>query len=250
MKKLILIVLALTFSACNKSQNAGSKTDGKTESVGTVSKEKPIIKVVSNMRNKRYCEILVVNGNLRNLTATVYNTIGCNDCPTTLWNAINVEKLKDSLNAKSINMNGPRVFMMDKVGQTNIPPPKVKLSGLEMIERAKLPVSIATVIAGKSKPYKENIVKRSTEYVFLKGEKVYKLISPEHTYIMQSYSLIVDKNLNLDALEILNTKLQLPNGWKYQVETLTKDLVLKTVKEGKAYLIQDDLQNSYQRIND
>jgi len=243
MNKIILGVLILIVAACNNNQN----TTNSTKTINTPLKEKTI-RLVSNMRNKRYCEILVIKGNLSNLTATVFNTIGCNDCPVAIWNAINVEKLKDSLKAKAINRNGPRVFLMDKIGQTNVVPPKVMLGGLAMIERATVSVSLATVMAGKSKPYQENSIKRSTEYVFLKQKKIYKLISPKYTYIMQSYSLIVNKTLNEKALEILETKLNLPRGWQYQVETLTQDLVLKTVEDGEAYVIQDDLQNTYQRI--
>lgn len=95
----------------------------------------------ANVRGSRYCEILVIKGNLTNLNAIVYNRLGCHDCPDEIWRSVDPKKLKDSLKAKSIAMNGPRVFMMDRIGQNNTPPPKVNLAGIEMIERATVPVS-------------------------------------------------------------------------------------------------------------
>ena len=44
----------------------------------------------------------------------------------------------------------------------------------------------------------------------------------------------------------LGDRLKLPTGWKYQVVTLDKDLVLSA--NGVAHLTQDDFDNSYQRI--
>lgn len=246
MKKYILsgsiIVLVLIYFYYINTEKQSSSVSGDLS-------DKSTIKLHENIRNKRYCEILVINGKFTNLTATVYNTLGCNDCPNYKWDKINQEKLKDSLNAKSIVMNGPRVFMMDKIGQSNKSPKKVTLGGIEMVERATVQLPFTTFMSGKSKPYKEITITRSTEYVFEKGKKVYLLISPKNTYVMQSYSMMIEKNLKESDLEILNSKLKLPNGWKYQVKILENDLVLKTFENGEAHLIQDDLQNSYQRIN-
>ncbi|HTS53024.1 MAG TPA: hypothetical protein VMH26_07105, partial [Burkholderiales bacterium] len=37
-------------------------------------------------------------------------------------------------------------------------------------------------------------------------------------WVMQAYSLLVDKNLAYDDLKTLDTKLKLPPGWKYRVK--------------------------------
>jgi hypothetical protein len=62
---------------------------------------------------------------------------------------------------------------------------------------------------------------------------------------MQSYSQIADPNLSMNDLAQLAPRLKLPDGWKYTVKTLTQDLVLQA--QGKAYVIQDNFYNSYQR---
>jgi len=47
-------------------------------------------------------------------------------------------------------------------------------------------------------------------------------------------------------LATLGDRLRLPPGWKYQVVTLTSDLTLSA--NGVAHLVQDEFDNSYQRI--
>lgn len=206
------------------------------------------IKMLDKVRGSRYCEILVVKGNITNLTVTVYNTLGCNNCPDDDWQKLSADKLKKELNAKSVIMNGPRYFLMDKIGQSNSPKPKQNFGGLEMVERATLKGSLS-IIRGKNQPYAEKIIHRNTEFVFNKGSEVYELVSPEHTYIMQSYAQIVEKKQTEKDLPNLATKLKLPKGWQYKVLKLKTDLVLKTLETAEAYVIQDDLGNTYQRIN-
>ncbi|MFZ6693867.1 hypothetical protein ACO0K1_19000 [Undibacterium sp. SXout20W] len=201
-----------------------------------------------HIRGSRYCEILVVNGSMSNLVATVYNTLGVNDCPANQWSAIDPKALKKELRAKAIEMNGPRYFLMDKIGQSNVAPPVTILGGLGFKERASVQIPIATMLRGKSKPYEETTVKRSTEYVYSKGSIVYELISTEHTYVMQTYAQIIDPKLTEADLSQLNGRLKLPEGWKFNVFTLDEDLVLKTVSDREAHVTQDDLLNTYQRM--
>lgn len=105
------------------------------------------------------------------------------------------------------------------------------------------------MLNGKPEPYKEQTIHRSTEYVFSKGSIVYELISPALTYIMQSYAQIIDTSLTEAALPQLQSKLKLPKDWKYKSFKLDNNLVLKTIKAKEAYVIQDDLDITYQRIN-
>ncbi|WP_020606565.1 hypothetical protein [Spirosoma spitsbergense] len=209
----------------------------------------PAIYGVDRVRGARYCEILVVTGPLTKLTASVYNTLGLNSCPASQWNALDPDKLKKDFSARSVVMNGPRVFMMDKIGQTTRETKTVSFDGLQMKKRAEVPVSLKTAREGKAKPYAETTVNRATQYVFNKGSRVYELISPQHSYIMQSYAQIIDPKLTEKDLMTLQTRLKLPKGWRYQMRVLAADLVLRTVEGGKAYVTQDDFQNTYQRVN-
>ena len=194
MKKYIIIVLLLGIAIFGYTYSNTEKKSQPNNDKGTISSSQKPIKMV-DVRNARYCEILTVSGNIGSMIATVYNTLGVNDCPETVWKNIDKEKIKKEFNAKSVVMNGPRVFLMDSVGQFNAPPPKVDIGGIEMIERAKLDVELKTVLMGK-KPYDEQIVKRTTMYIFNTGSSVYLLHHNNDSYIMQSYAKIVNPDLN------------------------------------------------------
>jgi hypothetical protein len=62
---------------------------------------------------------------------------------------------------------------------------------------------------------------------------------------MQAMSQIVDPDLSLADLPDLGSRLALLDGWTYQVTRRITDLVLEI--EGEAIVIQDELQNTYQR---
>lgn len=196
----------------------------------------------------RYCETIIVTGNLPKLTATVYSTLGCNVCPMDQWKKLDVSKLRKEFNAKAVILNGPRYFLMDKIGLSDSVPPTVSFDSLEMKERAVVMVNLAMAMKGRVKPYDEQGFRRTTEYVFNKGSEVYELISPEHTYIMQSYSQMIDTTLTESSLSHLQDKLKLPEGWQFKVLELEDELVLKTTEKTEAYVTQDEFQNTYQRI--
>jgi hypothetical protein len=64
---------------------------------------------------------------------------------------------------------------------------------------------------------------------------------------MQSYSQIIDPSLSYADLATLGSRLKPPKGWEYRTRTLTADLVAQA--QGEAHVLQDELQNTYQRLN-
>ena len=62
---------------------------------------------------------------------------------------------------------------------------------------------------------------------------------------MQSYSQIVNTGLSMKDLATLGNQLKLPAGWEYRSRVLDQDLSL--IANGVAYVLQDNLSNSYQR---
>ena len=90
-------------------------------------------------------------------------------------------------------------------------------------------------------------MRRTTVYVYEQGREVYELVAPDGTsYVMQSYSLAVDPTLTEADLPSLGSRLSLPSGWRYQVRQLPRKWTLQI--EGEARVIQDELENSYQRV--
>ena len=74
----------------------------------------------------------------------------------------------------------------------------------------------------------------------------FKGLSPAgDVYVMQSYSQIVNPNLVMSDLPDLAKQLKLPAGWSYKSRVLDQELAL--IANGIAYVLQDNLSNSYQR---
>jgi hypothetical protein len=202
---------------------------------------------LSGVRGARYCEVFVVNRHLLRLRGKVYNTLGLNDCPGTQWSALNAERLKAEHHADAIILNGPRFFMMDAIASADVAGSEtISFDGLAMrlVAVVDLPLRIR---GNRQDPYTETTIERTTEYVFLGGKPVHELVAPDgRTFVMQSYSHIVDDTLTQESLASLADRLALPAGWRYQVRTPEQDLILRTA--GRITVIQDELQNTYQRV--
>ena len=201
----------------------------------------------ASVRNARYCEIIPVVRDGIHLVATVYNTLGLNDCPAAVWDGITEEPLKQRFGAIKVMRNGPRYFLMDTItgegstaaGET------IDVDGLSMTKRATINLSLTELGEG---PYRERTINRETRYVFEAGKPVFVLVAPNGSrYAMQAYAQIVDKTLSYDDMPKLGTRLKLPQGWQYTVLVPDKDLVVGA--QGKATVVQDELDNTYRKLN-
>lgn len=200
-----------------------------------------------NMRGARYGEIILVKGGFLSLTGKVYNTLGLNDCPEKGWKELSPLKIKLSHDAVAVLLNGPRCFVMDQASLLK-PGKVVSFGSLQARHLANVKITPAILLKGKAKPYTENPVARSSVFRYMKGRNVYELVSPEGAvYAMQSFSMQVDPRQTISSLPTLGSRLHLPQGWKYRVVKPESDLMLEA--KGKALVLQDDLLNSYQRID-
>ncbi|MGL4648572.1 MAG: hypothetical protein ACRC1H_04125 [Caldilineaceae bacterium] len=199
-----------------------------------------------DLRNLRYCELIPVMRNGVTFTATVYNTLGLNDCPDDVWTAITEDRAKAFFGATHVVRNGPRHWVLDGIladgstaaGET------ITIMGLAMTARATLELSLADL---RPSPYKERTINRSTQWLYGAGKPMFILESPDGArYAMQSFALIVDKTLTYGDLPQLGARLQVPAGWRYTVVLPATDLAFTA--QGRAIVIQDELQNTYQRL--
>jgi hypothetical protein len=239
---LILLATGLLLAGCGAPQSSLTVKSGETANNTVVSH-------ATNLRGVRYCEILVVTGTAANIRAAVYNTAGLNDCPEAQWNALKPDTIKKQFNAVAVIMNGPRYFLMDSNALAN-PGQAATFGELGTHLVATLNLPAGSLLTGlKRIPYTENSVDRDTQYVFLAGKPIFELVAPDgKEYVMQSYAQTVDPTLNEAALSTLAERLKLPANWTYRVKTLEADLLLRTVG-GKAHVIQDDFENTYQRLD-
>ncbi|HEX2914953.1 MAG TPA: hypothetical protein VH186_29435 [Chloroflexia bacterium] len=227
-------------TAAPTAASAAAVTTAPTTPVGAAS--------TKQLRNLRYCEVIPLYQESGGLEQYVYNTQGLNDCPADAWKALNANDLAKSLGAVKVFLNGPRYWMMDQIiASGNSASGEIKSFGdLKMQLRAKIEVPAGSAGASGA-PYTENIVERNTDYLFSSGKPTFQLVSPGgDVYIMQTYSQIIDPKLSMEDLPNLGSHLKLPAGWQFRVVTPDQDLHL--VAKGKAFLIQDDLTNSYQKV--
>jgi hypothetical protein len=203
--------------------------------------------MIDGVRDARYCEIIPVVRRGVHLLATVYNTLGLNDCPSELWDKITEPAMKKRFGAFKVVLNGPRHFVMDAIAAAGdtAAGKTIDAEGLGLTARATINVGIAGL---RAKPYGERAIDRETRYVFRANQPVFLLVRPDGVrYAMQSYAQMVDKSLSYDNLPGLGSRLKLPAGWRYEVMKPDSDLLLGAT--GKAIVVQDDLDNTYQKLD-
>src|SRR5215213_10956408 len=200
------------------------------------------------MHGARYGEVLLVTGRLNRVEATVYNTLGLNDCPDDLWQSLDSEAIKKSYGARAVILNGPRYFLMDTIAIADPGEEIFDFGGLQMRQLATVPLPPRSLLGGlRRHPYSEQPMRRTTVYVWDTGREVYELVAPDGTtYVMQSYSLAVDRTMTEADLPVLGARLRLPAGWSYRVRRLEDEWALSVEREAR--VVQDELENSYQRV--
>ncbi|MFT0858481.1 hypothetical protein [Ancylobacter sp. G4_0304] len=198
------------------------------------------------LRDARYCEIVPVHVTREGLRASVYNTLGFDDCPADKWEALTRRELFRQFGTLAVVMNGPRHFLMDgiiasgatKTGEV------ITVGGITLAKRAEVGLSLHQAMGPA---YTEQTIDRDTTYRFDAGKPVFQLTGPDGSvYVMQAYAQIVDPTLTYAELPTLGAKLTLPPGWSYATHTPEQDLLL--VANGTAIVVQDDLKNTYQKM--
>ncbi len=197
---------------------------------------------IQNLRNQRYCEILIG----RPPFLHVYNTIGLNNCPADQWNKITVPNIKKETGALFVHLNGPRYWMIDGMKHSELINPKVRvLGGIAMREAGVLKLSLLDLWAG-IRPYRSHQVHRQTTWIYQAGKPIYEIVDSQgNVYAMQSYS--IQRVLQTEeSLPKLGSKLHLPNGWSFRIRILQENAYLTALNE-QAIVIQDEFLNTYQQ---
>ena len=189
----------------------------------------------------RYGEVMLVRVTESGPEAAVYNSFPLNDCPAELWDLLDAEKIAKENGVTAALLNGPRYWLMSSIEKHAAgPQATAKFGGIDMIEQAVVKLS-----SMNPAPYSVNTVDRKAVFTFDAGRPVFELVDPDgQRWVMQTWSQIVDKDLTLDDLPGLASRLHLPVGWSYQTRTLSRPLRIDTTTRD-AHVTQDDLTNSY-----
>ena len=204
--------------------------------------------------NVRYCEIVMPFLEADGIRARVYGTQQLNDCPQEAWDAIDTAVVATEFGAIAAVKNGPRHWVIDALevgegGFTNEPVPgRGEITTFGDLEMRLLTTVVAPDGGGSVERYSIARVDRNTIFHFAAGRRVFELQDPQgNRYMMQSFSQIVDPDLQLHDLVRLEERLQLPEGWQFSTRILQEPFELLTV-EGIAEVLQDDLSNTYQKV--
>jgi hypothetical protein len=195
------------------------------------------------LRDAIYCEVFTIQlagGPI----ATVWNSIGFHECPQPWWESLDTSALAAEHGADLALLNGPRNFIMDSATSKDYGPVS-SFAGKRMRQVATIDLS-ATGLAPPPRFTDVRITRRNT-WRWAAGKRVFELVAPTgRVYIMQSYSRQVDPALTYAQLPGLGSRVGLPEGWSYRVRRLSENLVL--FSKGAAYVTQDELGNTYQRL--
>jgi hypothetical protein len=185
--------------------------------------------------NKRYCEVILINAQNKEIIPTVYNSFPYNDCPNDEWEALNPENIAQENNALYALLNGPRYWTMDFIYSTNSSDQFKNFGGILMKQQATISPPLISL------SYVPKTINRNATFTYNIGTIIYELIDPTNQrWIMQSYSQQIDPNLTIRDLNTLGQKLLLPLGWSFENRILQEPLIIKT-----NMVLQDNLQNTY-----
>ena len=204
-------------------------------------------------RGDRYCEIILLYLNAPMIEGEIWGTQGLNECPAASWDALDSTAIQTETGALAVIMNGPRLILPNsgvEPGGGSGSSDRRFFGDLEMAFKGNLEIDPADIDPGQGNlAYVETIARRTATFIFNEGEEIYELLSPDGAvYVMKSVSQIVDPSLSLDDLATLGSRLALPSGWSYAPRMLTERFLL--VAEGEMINLQDDLQNTYQRVTE
>jgi hypothetical protein len=203
---------------------------------------------VDGLRGVRYGEVILVRATDGRITADVYNTMGFNDCPPEEFATLDAAAIAEEHGAVLALLNGPRHWALDAI-ESNLREgaDTAKFGPLEMFHAA-------TIDFGTEPPgpgaYVERRVARDTVFEWSAGTPLHELTDPDgRTYVLQALSLAVDPSQTLGTLPDLAGRLALPSGWTSTTRTEAGALRLLSDTDGVATVIQDELQNTYQRVD-
>lgn len=196
-----------------------------------------------DLRGKIYFEIFTAFRRFRRIRAGVYNTI--RRIPFTLdaWDDLDTDKIKQELGAAAVIKNGPRLWALDAI-RGYYRGGSYDFNGY-ILDLVAVIESEASQLSDR-KNYTEHTIIRYTDFIFLKGKKIYELITDKEViYTLQSVSHEINKDITVEDFDIVSDKLKLPAGWKFRTRVTDSDTVYKI--RGEAHIIQDEFRNTYQR---
>jgi hypothetical protein len=200
------------------------------------------------LRGRRYGEVLLLRTDGTTFRADVWNTMGFNDCPAEEFAELDAAQLAAEHGALLAILNGPRLWALDAIeASIRDAAPVQKFGTLEMFLAATIEFGAELPAVGG---YVERHVARDTVFEWAAGTSLHELHAPDgHVYVLQALSHAVDPTQTLESLGGLGARLAPPEGWRFETRTHEHALRLLSDEDGIATVLQDELSNTYQRVD-
>jgi hypothetical protein len=211
--------------------------------------------VFDNQRGYRYAEAFITCPGQPQ--PGIFNTTGMNirpensrdSIPDSIFQGYSDNAVQQDYGATAVFMEETRYWMMDKL-RIQLGNNVRNLDGLDTHFGAFTQVA-PSASTGTSNAYKPTSVTRDSTFYFNAGQPVFILDAPKTkdapkaSFIQQSWTLSAGTFQD----PAIGSKLNLPKGWKWRTETLTKDLTINGITEnGTANqwkVLQDIFGDSY-----
>ena len=210
----------------------------------------------SDLRDFRYCEVIPWFDADGAYCAEVYNSLSFNDCPEDDFRNLDQLQITNDLGAHYVLLNGTRHWVINGAArdtgseEDQLEEKILTFGNIQMRRPAILASDVDPSLDDSVQPpYTEIEVYRNVTWRYLENNEIYELTSPDgSTYVMQSYSrrLLIDQTIS--DLPNLGSVLDLPVGWEFNVRVLSGDLELRS--DGTAIVVQDEFENTYQKVSD
>lgn len=198
-------------------------------------------RLLDGTRGLRYGEVLLATLRGDAIDVEVYNSFPQNDCPEELWRALDPAALAAQYGATAAVLNGPRYWLMDGIGKVDVIEPVMKDFGGIAMRR----VATVNLTTFDRRPYTEVSVNRGAQWFFNAGSQVHRLTTPDgRTFVMQAFCTAVDESMSLDSLVSLGSRLNLPDGWRFECTVTDEAIVIDTTAR-LATVTQDEFENTY-----
>ena len=202
------------------------------------------------LRDVRYGEVLLLSEDDGTYTAEVWNTLGLNDCPQEAWDALDAGAIAAERGALVALLNGPRRWTLDTIVPQRRTPGERRLTrfgDLDMFLAAT--VELGDTLPEPRPPTSSAGSPGTRSSASRRGPR--STSSPPATASATSCRPTRTPSTRprtLASLADLGDRLELPEGWTFTTCVLDRTLDLLST-DGVATVVQDELQNTYQRID-
>jgi hypothetical protein len=194
-----------------------------------------------------FCEVALMNGTSKaNAIADFYNSTGVDICTPEKFALLDAEKIKKETGSQAVWLNPSRRWLFDEfwIYENGV---ERTFGGIKMTWMAVVPVEELEKGVTKGH-YVPGYIFRNTQFKFNKGREIYLLDAPDgEVFVMQTFTNFKQKDVTIDNIRDLGSKLTLPAGWKFRSVVLDRDLIVNQERTNKlAHVFQDDMLNAYQ----